>query len=229
MVQPPPLVATSNAESTETISWDDAIQQLYELVHKIALPRIRTAKVATIKVEDLHLVHKLITSTCASRQDHHEDSHLKGINRQLEAITAHLAIPGTAPTPQEHSYTSALAAGACGPPSDITPPFTRPHLPLPLPHPSKHYNFMLSWKPRNSRIFAGMSNQDIRQRIIWALQDANIWLEEGRSSPDSNGKILVDWSTPRLRAVGRHCSGDIWVASVMVHSWTLHVPPKPHL
>ena len=47
MVQPPPPpVAASNAESTEMISLDDAIRQLYKLVHKISIPKTRTAKVA---------------------------------------------------------------------------------------------------------------------------------------------------------------------------------------
>ena len=147
-VQPPPLATAGDAKSTKTISLDDAIQQLYDLVHKIVLPRTRTAKVVTITVEDLHLACKLVTSACASRQDRHKELHLKDINRQLEAITAHLATSGTAPTPQKRSYASALATGTCGPSSDITSPPTCPHpsFPLPLPHPAKRYDFTLSRK-----------------------------------------------------------------------------------
>ena len=147
-VQPPPLVTAGDAKSTKTISLDNAIQQLYNLVHKIVLPTTRTAKAVTITVEDLHLARKLVTSAHDSRQDRHEESHLKDINRQLEAITAHLATSSSAPTPQKCSYASALATGTCGPSSDITPPPTRPRpsFPLPFPHPAKRYDFTLSRK-----------------------------------------------------------------------------------
>ena len=80
MVQPPPPVNSKSIPPASTASLADTIHQLRDLISKIDLPRTRTAKTATILVEDLRLVHKLSVSACMLLQEWHEGPQLSDIS-----------------------------------------------------------------------------------------------------------------------------------------------------
>ncbi len=50
-------------------------------------------------------------------------------------------------------------------------------------------------------------------KILSTLEEADCWFADRPRSPDSVGNERVDHLSPYIRAVGRHRSGDIWIAS----------------
>src|SRR6266481_9001346 len=114
-VQPPAPAQSGNTAHDTTTSIKDAIQSLHDLIFKIALPKTKTAKIATITIEILNLARNLVSTARASLTDQRESPQLRSINRQLETITAHLALTSTSPPNKKCSYAAALAMGTHGP------------------------------------------------------------------------------------------------------------------
>ena len=50
-------------------------------------------------------------------------------------------------------------------------------------------------------------------KITAALRDADVGLPTRPHTPDSEGNGGEEWLTPYIRAVGRHRSGDVWIAT----------------
>src|SRR6266481_3038381 len=62
-------------------------------------------------------------------------------------------------------------------------------------------------------VFADTPYYDLIAKILEALRDANCWMEGRLCLPDSEGDEKVKYVSPYIRAVGRHHSGNIWVAT----------------
>src|SRR6266481_103901 len=112
---PPPPVESSNSASDTKVSLDDTVHKLHDLVFAIALPKTKTAKMAVINIEVLHLACNLAESACALLQEHWKGPQLDDISRQLEVIKAHLDIPSAAQSPQKLSYAATVATGTQSP------------------------------------------------------------------------------------------------------------------
>ncbi len=210
-VQPPASAQSGNTAHDMTTSIEDAIQSLHDLIFKIALPKTKTAKIATITIETLNLAHNLVSTVRASLTDQRESPQLRSINRQLETITAHLALPSTSPPNKKCSYAAALAMGTHGPaPANSLSPRLPPH---PRPRPATHFDITLNQKSPSNPVFADTPYYDLITKILEALRDADCWMEGRLCLPDSEGDEKVKYVSPYIRAVGRHRSGDIWVAT----------------
>ena len=85
-LQPPPPVKGNESTLNTGLSLGDAIHKLHDAILNIALPKMKTAKTVSIPVETLHLARDLAGSTCTLLREHHTDSQLNDISRQLEAI-----------------------------------------------------------------------------------------------------------------------------------------------
>lgn len=132
-VQPPSLVQETATEHVAVASLADSIHKLYDILFQVALPKTKTARLALIMVDALCTAHGLVTAAFTSLQEGNEGLTLKDISNQLETITTHLVTPSTPLSTQNHSYATALTAGAQPPTLDVSPP-----LPIPPPCPHLH-------------------------------------------------------------------------------------------
>jgi len=71
----------------------------------------KVAKSASIPVDTLHAARSLIMSACSTLQESHAGPQLDCINKNLEAISAHLGIHNITWPDQKCTYASALNAG----------------------------------------------------------------------------------------------------------------------
>ena len=110
--QPPSSKQSNATELTTDSPLAITVHKLHDLLIKIAFPKTKNAKTATITVYMLHLVQDLATSACIALQEHHGGLQLCDISRQLDTIMSHLGITSVAQLPQKCSYMSVLAAGA---------------------------------------------------------------------------------------------------------------------
>ena len=110
-VEPPPLAPNNGTDSSVTTSLLEYIHNLHDLLFNILLPKIKTAKLATIPLEALYHACDLAALVCMSLHECHQDPHLDNINKQLDAITTYLGITSATQTPVKPSYASVLAAG----------------------------------------------------------------------------------------------------------------------
>ena len=145
---------------------------------KIAFPKTKNAKTATITVDRLDtlcLTQDLATSACTALQEHHRALQLCDISRQLDTIMSHLGIPSAAQQPQKRSYVSVLTTG-------VQPPV--PVSSQNLPGPITRFDFMLTQKSQDNPVFAELSHMDIIQKIHDTLSDADCWFEPTPCSPN---------------------------------------------
>ena len=131
MVQPPSSSEDSSPAPDTTASLCNTVQKLHDLMWEIAMPKTKTAKMASITVETLLLMCELAGSACTLLRDPHEDPRVDNISRQLEDIKAHLGIPSKVGTPQKLSYAVTLATGL----KSSVPTLSLPSPPPPCPWP----------------------------------------------------------------------------------------------
>ena len=111
--QPPPLPAIQGTHM-KPVNTAPVIEEIHEIVFKIALPKTAAAKTAEIPVDTLHRLRDLV-STCPPIQDAHpkmkDSTKLDDIGRQLEDLRACLCAPDMLPPPlQKGTYASILMA-----------------------------------------------------------------------------------------------------------------------
>ena len=198
-VQPPPL-QNGATEPATTTSLVDTIHSLHDLILGIALPKTDKAKNFAIAVVDFQLACSLITSACASLQAHHENLQLNDISKKLDVITAHFDIAGVAQPSQPHSYASVLATGIK---SSVKP----------KAHPGLRFDIMLAQADCTHPVLADLSNDDLSEKIDGALMDSGCFFEVKPCTLDHDRDEGVEYVTPRIRAIGQHRSGDIWLVA----------------
>ncbi|KAF8522986.1 hypothetical protein JB92DRAFT_3110297 [Gautieria morchelliformis] len=66
---------------------------------------------------------------------------------------------------------------------------------------------------RQEPVFASLSDSDLKDRINKALSDAGCWWGTHWSSPDPDRNVRDEDCMVRIRAVGHHRSGDIWIST----------------
>ena len=96
------------------------------------------------------------------------------------------------------------AVPAVGPPPS-------PSQPQPRPHATGRFSITLMQKYHDKPAFAGLSNSELIGKILEALQAADVWLEERPHTPNSEGNIELECTSPFIRAIRWHRSEDIWV------------------
>ena len=62
-------------------------------------------------------------------------------------------------------------------------------------------------------VFVDLPEDILIGKILQALHEADCWLEARPCSPDSVGDERVQQVSLYIRAVGRHHSSDLWVAT----------------
>ena len=75
------------------------------------------------------------------------------------------------------------------------------------------YDFTLAQPSRDSPVLANLTNEDLIVKIRDALADADCWFKIKLRSPNSDGVKELEYIASCIHAVGRHRSGDIWVAT----------------
>ena len=166
MVKPPPLVEGSNVPNTKTLSLDDTVHALRDLLFTITLPKTEKAKTAAITVKALHHVHQLSGSTCSLLQEHHNGPRLDDISRQIDNIKTLLVTPSSTRSPQKMSYAATLAMGTKSP----APPAP------PQPLPARRHDVTLTQKSRKNPVLANLTNNELISKITATLWDADVGL-----------------------------------------------------
>jgi hypothetical protein len=198
---PPAPNVNTEPEPVTPASLADTIHSLRDLIFRTALPKTDKAKNVTIAITDFRHARNLIASACASLQTHHHDNlQLNDIAKKLDAITAHLDIPNAVQPPQPRSYASVLATG-------IKPPVK------PKARPGPHLELTLAQVNRARPALADLSNDDLAEKINAALVDTGCFLKTESCDPIGDRTKGTEYHMPRIRAVGRHHSGDIWLAT----------------
>ena len=152
-VQPPPPVRNFDETSSSAPSLEDTIYKLYNLIHGITLPKTKTAKSAAITVEALHAARDLTAAARGALSVHQESPLLGKVSQQLDAITAHLAIPNVPSSERKLSYAAALTSNTHSAPTPASTPrvistansSVHPHF-RPRPLPAKRFDITLSQK-----------------------------------------------------------------------------------
>ena len=75
------------------------------------------------------------------------------------------------------------------------------------------YDFTLAQTLWDSPVLANLTNEDLIVKICDALAHADCWFKIKLRSPNSDGVKELEYIAPRIQAVGRHWSGNIWVAA----------------
>src|SRR6266481_3510376 len=164
---PPPLMENSNAVSDTKASLDGMVHRLHELIFKIAIPKLKAAKMTSIAIDALLLTCELAESAHAQLQGHHGAPLADDISRQLEDIRAHLGISSAARMSRKPSYAAALTA-------DIKSSVPAAGLPPPQPQPrpcvTGRFSIMLVQKSHDKPVFADLSNNELIGKILDALR-----------------------------------------------------------
>src|SRR6266481_4962291 len=164
---PPPPMENSNAVSDTKTSLDGTVHRLHELIFKIAIPKLKAAKMTSIAINALLLARELSESACAQLQGHHRAPPADDISRQLEDIRAHLGISSTARTPWKPSYAAALT-------TDIKSSVPATGLPPPQPQPRPcivgRFSIALVQKSCDKPVFTDLSNNELIGKILDALR-----------------------------------------------------------
>ena len=175
------------------------LKNLHDLIHKIPLPKTTKAKNATITMDDLLQAQKLTDTTCSSLQNAPRSMQLTTISEQLEAISAHIGIPAAVLQPgAKHSYAATLSAPASPKP----------------PHHNIRFDLTLAQANHNRPVLLDLSNNTLIDKIHAAVTEAECWYEVRPLSPDREGNPDEEYVLPDIRAVGRHRSSNIWIATV---------------
>ena len=104
-IEPPPgEQGNTSGPVIKPASIASSIRKLHDIIFKITLLKTKLAKLATIPIEMLHLVHELALSACSSLQDPHQVPQLDTISEHLATISAHLSIPSVSQPTQTHTY-----------------------------------------------------------------------------------------------------------------------------
>ena len=199
-VQPPPPTKNSNAAPDTKASLDGMVCKLHDLIiliFKIAIPKSKTAKMTSIAINILLLVHELAESICTQLQEHHKVPWVADISRQLDDIKAHLGISCATQPPQKPSYAVALTVGARNAVPGVGPP---PPQPPPRPHVTGRFSITLVQKYHDKPAFTGLSNSELIGKILEALQAVDVWLEERPHTPDSEGNVEFEHISPFIRS-----------------------------
>ena len=200
-VQPPPLEQGNIADPVTVTFLADTIHKLRDLLlFKATLPKSHGAKNVNIPIEDLCLACSLAMSTCMSLQDCQVGPQLDDINKRLETITTRLNTLAMAQPPANPPYVYTPATGTKCP----THTRTRPSL---------RFDLTLAQANRSRPVLSDLSNDSLLEKINETLMDAHCCFETRPCTPDCNGGVGLEYIMPCIRAVGRHCSGDIWVAT----------------
>jgi len=86
---PPPPVQSIATEPAAPVPLAHTIKELYNLVFKVALPKTKAAKTASISIDTLHLLCDLATTAHSTLQDLPSGPQLSDISKQLKSISAH--------------------------------------------------------------------------------------------------------------------------------------------
>ena len=208
---------------------DDIIIRLHDLIYNIVLPMTRTVKTTVITIKALQVACSLAASACVSLLAHHEHPVLNKVSTQLDAITAHLTIPVSSPLDRKISYAAALALGTGTGTHPLSAPSVTPasqdailspphHGPPshPNPCPMTLFNLTLTQRSRTSPVFSYLPNDVLINKIVAAMQDVRVLLENRPHSPGSpEGIERIPWHAPFIQALRRHQSGDVWIATRM--------------
>src|SRR6266481_4412386 len=178
--QPPPPVESSNTPPEAKDLLDVMLHKLRDLIFDITLSKMRATKTTDINIKVLCLARDLAGSACEILQEHHRGLQLDDISRQLEDIKMRLCTSGAAQAPQKPSYATTLSTGikSATPATDLPPP---------RPSPAGRHGLMLIQKSCDKPIFVSMSNEEVMAKVVEAIRDAGVWLEERPSMPDSEG------------------------------------------
>ena len=166
MVKPPPLVEGSNVPNTKTLSLDDTVHALRDLLFTITLPKMEKAKMATITIQALCCARQLAGSACSLLQEHHNSPRLDDISRQIDDIKTLLVTPSSTWSPQKMSYAATLAMGTKSP----APPAP------PQPLPARQHVVMLTQKSCNNPVLTNLTNNELISKITATLQDTEVGL-----------------------------------------------------
>ena len=227
-----------DAAPTPTPPLEDIILWLHGLIYNIALPTTGMAKTTVITIKALQVARSLAASACMLLLAHHEHLILNKVSTQLNAITAHLAIPVSSPLDGKRSYAATLALGTGTHPLQaplapsatpatsasqdaiISPPSPPHHGPRssPNPRPMTLFDLTLTQRSRASPVFSDLPNDVLINKIVAAMQNAGVLLENRPHSPGPpEGIKRIPQCTPFIRVVGWHRSGDIWIATRTKH------------
>ena len=217
---------------------EDIILRLHGLIYNIALPMTGTAKTTVITIEALQVACSLAASARVLLLTHHEHPILNKVSTQLDATTAHLGIPVSSPLDGKRSYAATLALGTGTHPLQaplapsatpatsasqdavLSPPSPPHHGPRsrPNPRPMMLFNLTLTQISQASPAFSDLPNDVLINKIVAAMQNAGVLLENRPHPPGPpEGIERIPQCTPFIRVVGRHQSGDIWIATRTKH------------
>ncbi|KAF8580297.1 hypothetical protein K439DRAFT_1357325, partial [Ramaria rubella] len=237
MLQPPPSTPakpdTSSHSTPNTDTLASKLESLHEIIHKIALPKTKTAKTCTIAMNTLHAACNLITSACENIKESYFDSRISNIFENLESISAHIGL--ATPSNQACSYVSVLV-NATMPPSTPSKP--------PKPHCDNIFDLTFAQSNRNTPFFTNISDSDLLAKVNKVLIDTQCSYNTEVYPHDSNGYVCKEHSAIHILAVGRHCSGNIWISTCAkdeqdhliktTHCWlpnlssSLHITPQTY-
>ena len=89
------------------------------------------------------------------------------------------------------------------------------------------FNLTLAQKDRDNPAFASLANCNIIGQIHDALAEAECWFGTKEYTLKKDGFDNFETTPPRTWAVGRHQSGDIWIAATSAAEHNMLVQTVP--
>ena len=221
MSQSHPILAAKSPEPPEASAsgaGPSPLQTLHCLLHSIALPKTQKAKTCSIALETLLEARKLVSIACATVQHPTHSPNpspspsLSTIIQKLDEISAHIKPK----QPVTQTYASVLASKATSPasPTPLLPPLK------PSNRRNTKFDITLAQNDRRAPVFMDLTDIQLADKIREAIVAGECtFVSGGPSSDDGSSDVGINYEV-RVRAAGRHRSGDIWIA---VHSKAEHV------
>ena len=131
----------------------------------------------------------------------------------IHALLATHATPPSPPLPHKCTYAT-VACTTDGQPSALVPtsvPTTgsESH----FEHPGLRFDLMLVQANCVCPALTELSNDDLAEKINEALMDTRCFFKTKPCTPGGDRIDSLECNTPCIRAVGWHCSRDIWLAA----------------